>query len=285
MMDPSGSRPVLPGTRLLLVVFTALTLLAFVSLFLGSGRTDEYFAWTIAPPASAAFLGAAYAAGCVLVVLSLREERWARIRVPFVTVLVFTLLTLLATLLHLDPFHFEEPGLVARSAAWFWLAVYVVIPVGMLVMLVRQERSRQAEPPAALPLPGGLAAVLAAQGAVFLVVGAVLFVAPATESELWPWPLTPLTARAVASWLLAFGIGIVLALRDRDLHRLELAAVAYAVFGALELVVLARYVDVVRWGSPATWVYIVLMVSTLLSAGYALRRLRAAQPVRAGATT
>jgi hypothetical protein len=285
MMDPTGSRPVLPGTRLLLYVFTVLTLLAFVSLFLGSARTDEYFAWTIAPSASAAFLGAAYAAGCVLVVLSLREERWARIRVPFVTVLVFTLFTLLATLLHLDPFHFEEPGLVARSAAWFWLAVYVVIPVGMLVMLVRQERSLQVEPPAALPLPRGLAAVLTAQGAVFLVVGAVLFIAPGTESELWPWPLTPLTARAVASWLLAFGIGIGLALRDRDLDRLELAAVAYAVFGALELVVLARYVDVVRWGAPATWVYLALMVSTLLSAGYALRRLRAAQHVRAGATT
>lgn len=219
----------------------------------------------------------------MLVVLSLREERWARIRVLFVTVLVFTLLTLLATLLHLDPFHFEGPGLVARSAAWFWLAVYVVIPVGMLAMLARQERHRQAEPPAALPLAGGLAAVLVAQSAVFLVVGAALFVAPGTESELWPWPLTPLTARTVASWLLALGIGIVLALRDRDLDRLRLAVVAYAVFGALELVVLARYVDVVRWGSPATWVYLALMVSTLLSAGYALRRLRAAPPVRAGA--
>ncbi|WP_456610266.1 hypothetical protein [Blastococcus sp. SYSU DS0619] len=275
MMDPGDPRVVLPGTRLLLYVFSALTLLAFVSLFLGSSRTDDYFAWTIAPPATAAFLGAAYAAGCVLVVLSLRVDSWARIRIPFVTVLVFTALTLIATLLHLDRFHFGAPGVVPRSAAWFWLGVYVLVPVSMLVMLVRQERPTRRDPPGHVPLPAGLSAVLAVQGVVFLAAGATLFAAPGTEASLWPWPLTPLTARAVASWLLAFGVGIVLALRDRDLDRLRLAAVAYAVFGALELVVLLRYTDAVRWDSPATWAYVALMASTLLSAGYALRRTRA----------
>ena len=60
---------ILPGTRRLLIVFSTLTLLAFVALFGGAAYTDRYFAWTIKPPATAAFLGAAYAAGCVLVVL------------------------------------------------------------------------------------------------------------------------------------------------------------------------------------------------------------------------
>ena len=275
MMDPHGSRVVLPGTRRLLYVFSALTLLAFVSLFLLASRTDQYFAWTISPPASAAFLGAAYAAGCLLVVMSLRERVWSRVRIPFVTVLVFTVVTLVATLLHLDPFHFDAPGVVARSAAWFWLTVYVVVPLGMLVMLVAQERVPQLDPPGRVQLPRGLAAVLVVQGAVFLAVGAVLFAAPGTGTALWPWPLTPLTARAVAAWLLAFGVGIILALRDRDLGRLELAAVAYAVFGALEIVVLLLYADVVRWGSPATWGYLALTASTVLSGAYALRRTRA----------
>ncbi|MGY1985134.1 hypothetical protein ACI792_02805 [Blastococcus sp. SYSU DS0669] len=282
MTDPLGSRAVLPGTRLMLQAFTVLTLLAFVALFLGSSRTTDYFAWTIDPPATAAFLGAAYAAGCVLVVLSLRTPVWAHVRIPFATVLVFTVLTLAATLLHLDRFHFGAPGLVANAAAWFWLAVYLVVPLGMLAMLVGQQRLPYPDPPLRLALPSGLAAVLAVQGVVFLVVGAALFAAPGTGSALWPWALTPLTARAVGSWLLAFGVGIALALRDRDLDRLRLAAVAYAVFGALELVVLARYPDAVRWGSPATWVFVALMVSTLLSAGYALRRLHAAYPVAAG---
>ena len=54
MADPHGPRVVLPGTRWLLRVFSALTLLAFVSLFLMASRTDRYFAWTIAPSATAA---------------------------------------------------------------------------------------------------------------------------------------------------------------------------------------------------------------------------------------
>lgn len=274
MTDPHGPRDVLPGTRLLLYAFSALTLLAFVALFVLASHTERYFAWTIAPPATAAFLGAAYAAGCLLVVLSLRERLWSRVRVPFVTVFVFTVLTLVATLLHLEPFHFDAEGVVARSAAWFWMAVYVVVPLGMLGMLVAQERLPRGDPPGRTPLPGGLAAVLVVQGTVFLVVGTVLFAAPDTQSALWPWQLTPLTARTVAAWLLAFGAGTVLALRDRDLHRLELAAVAYAVFGALEIAVLLLHADVVRWDSPATWGYLALAASVVLSGGWALRRTR-----------
>ena len=282
MTDPHGPRVVLPGTRVLLRVFSALTLLAFVSLFLLSSRTDRYFAWTIAPPATAAFLGAAYGAGCLLVVMSLRERWWSRVRVPFVTVLVFTVVTLAATLLHLDPFHVDAPGVVARAAAWFWIAVYVTVPLGMLVALVAQERLPQADPPGRLPLPRGLAAVLVVQGAVFLAVGAVLFAAPGTGSALWPWQLTPLTARTVAAWLLAFGAGTVLALLDRDLDRLELAAVAYAAFGALEVAVLLLNADVVRWDSAATYGYLALTTSTVLSGAYAVRLTRAAGRPREG---
>ncbi|RBY81433.1 hypothetical protein DQ239_02275 [Blastococcus sp. TF02-09] len=285
MTDPHGARVVLPGTRWLLRAFSVLTFLAFVSLFLMAARTDRYFAWTIAPAATAAFVGAAYAAGCLLVVLSLRERWWSRVRVPFVTVLVFTVVTLAATLLHLDRFHFAAPGVVARAAAWFWVAVYVVVPPGMLLMLVAQERLPQADPPGRMPLPRGLAAVLGVQGAVFLAVGAVLFVAPGTETALWPWSLTPLTARTVAAWLLAFGVGTVLALRDRDLDRLELAAVAYAVFGALEVVVLLLYSDVVRWNSAATYGYLALAASTVAGGGYALRLTRAAGRTHAKAAT
>ena len=104
-------------------------------LFGGASYTDRYFAWTIKPPATAAFLGAAYAAGCVLVVLALRRGTWLALRLPFVTILIFTVITLLATLLHLDRFHFGSDLPVAQFAAWFWMAVYVVVPLLMIVVL------------------------------------------------------------------------------------------------------------------------------------------------------
>src|SRR5687767_11274093 len=53
-----GGPVILPGMRRLLILFSGLTLLAFVALFLGAGQTDRYFAWTINPPVTAAFLGA-----------------------------------------------------------------------------------------------------------------------------------------------------------------------------------------------------------------------------------
>jgi lysylphosphatidylglycerol synthetase-like protein (DUF2156 family) len=119
---------ILPGTRLLLVIFSGLTLLAFVVLFVLADETERDFAWTIKPPATAAFLGAAYAAGCALVVLALRKGTWAALRIPFLTILVFAVATLIATLLHLDRLHFGSDILAARYAAYFWMGVYLLVP-------------------------------------------------------------------------------------------------------------------------------------------------------------
>lgn len=273
--DDSGSDidALLPGTRFLLVAFATLTFAAFVALFVLAPSTDRYFAWTIAPPLTAAWLGAAYGSGCVLVLLALRVGVWSRIRVPFATVLVFTTLTLVASGLHLDKFHFGADGGVARFAAWFWMTIYVMVPVGMLVMLLLQERRAVRRPSTGTPLPRGLAAALAVQGGVLLLVGVALFASPDVSNDLWPWALTPLTARVVAAWLIALAVGIALALRDGDLGRLALAAVTYTVLGILELLVLARYPGEVAWGDPAAWGYLLVAASVLASGVYALARL------------
>src|SRR5919199_2380995 len=107
--------PVLRPMRVLLVVLGVLTLLAVAALFVRPETTDRYFAWTIRPPLTAAFLGAAYAAGCTLVVLSLRARMWAHARASIITILIFTLLTLWATLAHLDRFHLDVDESVARG--------------------------------------------------------------------------------------------------------------------------------------------------------------------------
>lgn len=261
MGDGRGVRSVSRGTRVLLGVFVALTALATNQLFVLAEHTDQWFAWTIRPALTAAWLGAGYGAGCLLVVLALRTHAWAHARVPVVTVAVFAALTLVATLLHADRFHFDADGSVARGAAWFWLAVYVVVPVALTLLAVRQERAPGTDPQRRAPLPGWLAAVLTGQGAVLLVVGAALFARPGTAGTLWPWPLTPLTARVVAAWLVAFGVAAVLALRERDLERLEIGAVAWTAFGLLQLLALARYGDEVRWGTAAATGYLLFLVT------------------------
>ena len=216
----TSSRALLPATRGLLGAFTALTGLAVIALLLRADATDQYFAWTISPPISAAFLGSGYAAGCVLVVLSLRSGDWQVVRGPILTILVFTVLTLAASLLHLGRFHFHAGPRVAMFAAWWWTAVYVLLPPAMVAAVLLQDRRSPRREAHRTPVPRGLALPLAAEGVVMLAAGAALFADPGVARTVWPWPLTPLVARAVAAWLVAFAAAAGLALRDGDLARL-----------------------------------------------------------------
>jgi hypothetical protein len=268
--DPPGPvRQLRPEMRALLAVFSLLTALGVVALFVLAPATEEHFAWTIEPPLTAGVLGAGYAAGFVLVVLSLRDPVWAHSRLPVVTILVFTLVTLAATLVHLDRFHLQPEfaglPLLARAAAWFWLSVYLVIPPALLAALVREERAPGTDPPAGPPVPAVLRAALAVESAVLLVVGIVLWIAPSTATSLWPWPLTPLTARVLAAWLVAFGVATLLAALAGDLARLRTSAIAYAVFGGLTLVCLARFPDTVDWAGAPAWVLLGTTVAVLVT--------------------
>ena len=96
-----------PGIRIILYVASFLVLSVGLSLYLLSEKTDVYFSWTINPPLTAAFLGAGYLASFVTELLAAREGIWARARIAVPGVLVFTLLTSIATLIHFDKFHFD----------------------------------------------------------------------------------------------------------------------------------------------------------------------------------
>jgi hypothetical protein len=262
-------RRVLPSVRVLLVAFSLLTALAVGALYILAGQTADYFAWTIQPPLTAAFLGAGYAAGFVLVVLSLRDPVWAHSRVAVLTILVFVVLTTIATLIHIDRFHFTDEfadsGFLAKAAAWFWLGIYIVVPVLMLALILPQERSRGLDPPPRHPVPLWLRLALAAESLVLSLTGAALYVVPATSERLWPWTLTPLTARVVAAWLLAFGLATALAAFSGDLRRLRTAAVAYTVFGLMVIGAEIRFYSTMDWDDPPTLTFALMTAAVVLT--------------------
>ena len=142
---------------MLLVVFAVLTLLAVNQLFVLADVADRYWAWTIHTEMTAAFIGAAYAAGFVLSVLSLRQSRWSRIRIPLITVTVFTVLTAVATLVHAHRLNTMSGGPVAEAAAWVWLVVYLVVPIAATVLVLRQELPVGRSGRSARPMPRWLA--------------------------------------------------------------------------------------------------------------------------------
>jgi len=108
MIEPTSN-----GMKWLLRAAGFLVLLAGFQLFILTEYTDLYFAWTIQPFITAAFLGGGYFSSFLMEILASRKAQWAEARIAVPAVFTFTSLTLLATLLHLDRFHFNSASLIA----------------------------------------------------------------------------------------------------------------------------------------------------------------------------
>lgn len=249
--------------RRLLIVASILVFLAGFQLFILTQQTEQYFAWTIQPPLTAAFLGAGYWAAFLLELLASRERVWARARLAVPSVFAFTMLTLVATLMHLDRFHFGSAELFARVAAWFWLMIYLAVPPTMLVLWARQQRLPGGDPQRQAPLPSSMRVIFVAQAAFMLAIGITLFVVPPLAGLLWPWKLTPLTARAVGAWFVGIGVFAGHVAWENDFSRMKAGLVSYLAFGLLQLLALGRFPSSLEWSQLIAWVYVVFMITVL----------------------
>ena len=250
--------------RWTLLITSALPFLAGLSLFVGTNMTDEWSAWTIDSAITAAAIGGAYWGAFFIKFMSGLERIWARARVAVSAGLTFTVFNFIATVIHSDKFHTDSDRLTTQIVTYLWLVPYFAgISLGVAI-IVHQLRAPGVDPPRVAPLPGWLKGVLGIQAAVMAGVGAALFIAPAdTADNLWPWELTPLTARVVAAWLLALAVGAFHVVLENDWARSRPAAVTFALIAVLEFVVLARYSDAVDWGSAGPWIYFGFLLSML----------------------
>lgn len=282
--DPSPAVPVdhlpatddvRPATRFLLRAFAVLTALATHQLTVLGRDTERFWPWTIHSRATVGFLAAAYAAGFVLSVLALRERSWRRVRVAVATVTAFTVLTLVPTLLHAHRLHLADPEPVARAAAWFWLAVYVLVPLVGLSVLGRQQEGDRCPRRVGRPLSPRLRAVLGIQGVVLLVLGLGLFTGGWTTHHgmdvgrgFWPWTMAPLGGQVVGAWLISLAIGAALVLVEGDLERLRVPAVAYTAFGLFQAAALLLTRPDLDGPTTAAWLYGALLAVVALTGGY-----------------
>jgi hypothetical protein len=261
---PEPLAPVAPGLRRLLYVAAVLVFLAGVQLFVFPLRTARYFPWTVNPPMTAAFLGAAYWSALGLEIGAARARTWSRARIAIPGVLVFTVATLIVTLTHLSKFHLHAVPVSARAVTWAWLAVYTIVPILMVVTFLAQLRLATAVlKPGGLPVP--VRVILAALTALLLGLGLAMLVAPGWADSAWPWPLTPLTSGAIGAWLLGLGAaaGHAFILNDREsLRPLGYTGVA---FGILQTIALVLHGDAFDWGGPAAAYLAVLAVLTVVS--------------------
>lgn len=190
-----GGDGLLLPTRVLALIIIPVLVAAFTILFGFPGRTRRLWAWTIRPDLASLVMGGAYLAGAWFFARGLYVGRWHRVAVGWLAVIPFTALLGLATFIHWDRFNHDH------ASFWAWLILYTATPVALPVLWLRNQRA--AGPPREvldLRLTTPLRVVMGSFGGALLAAAVVIFVRPETATERWPWMLTPLTARTLASF-------------------------------------------------------------------------------------
>lgn len=275
-MSPSSeATPLIPPMRRLLYVAAFLVFLAGLVLFVFPLRTGEFFAWTVNPPMTAVFLGAAYWSSAGLEVAGARSASWDSARLAVWPVFIFTTLTLGVTLLHLDRFHLSPTTApTAQIATWAWLAIYAIVPVAMVVISRMQIRSRPPAPKserAGRPvLPPALRLLMVGIAGVLLLYGVALLAVPLYAATWWPWQLSELTGRAVGAWLVGLGWSAAQGQFSGDLRSVRPVALTSVVFVILQALALLRYGGALTWPSAPAVGFATVLLAIGVAGGWAL---------------
>jgi hypothetical protein len=280
--EGAGVRLLTTGMSRMLLVASGLVFVVGVQLFVLTEHTDRCFAWTVEPPITAAFLGANYWASFTLEWFASRERVWVRARTAVPSVLLFTSLTEIATLLNIrfyDTTLFRGPVFYPRAlAVWTWIVVYLSVPVIMGTLLYRQGRAPGHNPARERRLPRPLRATFALHAAMMLVLGAGLMFSARWATSLWPWSLqvgdpTYVSANDwyVGVWLVGIGVIAGQVAFEDDLRRARYPMLSYFVLGILQSIALARYPRSLDWSTPRSWVYLGVVVSIAVAGGIGWR--------------
>ena len=245
-------RQTTPPVRAGLLAIAGVIFLLGLSLYVFPRQTDTLFAWTIKVPLTAAFLGASYWASTTLAVACAGERAWVCARAFAPPYLIAGVVLLWVTIVHIDLFHMDD------LTGWLWLVLYAVFPPTTIALLLRQVRVPGADPPRTAPMPAAAMLVLGLQGGIMVALGLALIVAPLDAASLWPWPLTALTGQAIGVFVLAQGVLLWTACRERDWTRVRPAMIQYVVLAVLQLGAVARFPGTLDWDSAGAWLYLAL---------------------------
>jgi hypothetical protein len=120
-------------------------------------------------------------------------------------------------------------------------------------------------------MPRTAARVIAAVGALALVTGALLFLAPGTVGQWWPWPVTPLTARVLGA-ILCLGAAGVATPWDRRWSTARLPVQVALIMLVLMVVAGVRAAGEFT-GGVATWLFASGFVAVTVALALLYRRM------------
>jgi hypothetical protein len=217
---------VLPVTRWLAIFIIPFLVVAATLLYTWPNNTDKTFAWTIKPSMTPMMLAAAYMGGIYFFVQVARASKWHTIKVGFLPVIAFASFLGVATVLHWDRFNHSHISFFAWSSLYF-TTPFLVLAVWLLN---RTHDSRKIEPDDRVLSPT-IRVIIGMIGGITLLISLFLFLSPLLMISIWPWTLTPLTARVVGAMFALPGVvGLGIALEPRwSAARIILQAQAFSI--------------------------------------------------------
>ena len=271
----AGSRgaELVPGGQVgRLTRWVALAVIFFLAdavqlLLLLPDRTGELFAWAIAPHVTSFVLAAAYVAGAYFFIRVVTTDSWHRVAAGFPAVIVFVWGAAGATALHLDRFIHDGLSFAA------WAAIYAIAPLGLPLLYLARRRAVRV-PLADTPMSRRARILLGGAGGAVVLAALLAFALPQVTIEIWPWTLTPLTARIVATVVALFGsLWVSVALSGgRTAARIPLEA--HAVGLVFLLIAALRGSGDIEWTNPLAAVLVTGVAGMLLADVVALARSR-----------
>jgi hypothetical protein len=255
---PPDDRILVP-TRVVAAVVVGILFTAWFALYLHPGETDQRFAWTISSRMTALLMGAGYGSAILFYLRVLFGRRWHRVALGFIPTTVFTWLLAGATALHWDKFrHGSVPFLL-----WVW--IYAITPVLVPAAWLWNRPRDPGTPEAAdAGFAGPIRAALVLAGVLLLAVAAAMFAWPSALIGVWPWNLTPLTARAVAGFIALPGVAWLAMAADGRWSAGRVAAQTVALGVVLLLGGVIRAWSEFDHSNPLTYLYVGGLVGTLI---------------------
>jgi hypothetical protein len=225
----------LPNWVRLVILISALMQLGFgVTLLLEPDRIAELWPWQL-PPLTARLLGASTLVSVPMALLAVWINRFAIAAIPFVMMLTYRVLQLLAGAIHHD--RFAPDSLVTWN--YFGGGLLMAATFGFPLIVARRDGLPPASPSqpfaGSMPwmTPSAARTSLAALGGFYFVLGIAFLVLGAAAKPLWfdAAGLTPLTARLFASPLTGLGLGLMLVSRASDWREIMVPAIGMVTIG------------------------------------------------------
>lgn len=184
---------------------------AFVLLFFWPDATKITFAWTIVPSMTSLMLASAYLGGIYYFSCVLFAKRWHQIKAGLLPVTAFAAILGVATLLHWDRFNHQH------ISFFTWTALYMTTPFLVIATWLRNRSTDPGTPDQDdVIMPASWRGVMGFAGVITFLVSMLLFLVPAMMISVWPWQLTPLTARVIGAMFALPGlVGLGVAVDSR----------------------------------------------------------------------